>query len=85
MYTPEQRKAIKDMVVEVSASMTRMEGEKSLIKEAIAKVSTDHSIEKKILSRVARTFHAQSYVTATGDFDEFQTVYEEVFEPEKSI
>lgn len=85
MYTPEQRKRIKDMVTEVSASMTRMEGEKGLIKAAIEEASKDLTIKKKILSRLARTFHNQSYVAASGDFDEFQTAYEEVFEPSKTI
>lgn len=84
-HSPETRKAIKEMVVEVSGSMTRTEGERSFQSEAIKKVAEEHGVDKKVLRRMARAYHNQNYDVEKANFDDFETAYEEVFNPGASI
>lgn len=72
-------KAIKDLTFEVSASMTRSEGERDFVKEAIKKVSEDHSIDKKILRKLCTTYHKQRFHTEKADNEQFQETYEKIF------
>lgn len=52
MLTPEQKKAIKGLATEVSNSFTRIEAERDLIKNAIDDISSEHELDKKILTRL---------------------------------
>lgn len=76
----EVKKAIKDLVGEVSGAMTRMEAERDFVKEAIAAVAKDHDLDKKILSKMCKTYHRQRFHTEKQDNDEFENTYAEVFE-----
>ena len=76
----EAKKAVKGLVGEVSASMTRMEAEKDLIKEAIKAIADDHDLDKKLLSKMCKTYHKQRFHTEKQDNEEFETAYAEVFD-----
>ena len=76
----EAKKAIKGLVTEVSGSMTRIEGERDLIKEAITSIAKDHDLDKKILRKMCKTYHAQRFHTEKQDNDEFIETYAEVFD-----
>lgn len=78
--SPEVKKAIKDLVGEVSGSMTRIEGEKDLIKDAIAAIASDHELDKKILKKMCMTYHKQRFHTEKQDNDQFEETYAEVFD-----
>ena len=83
LQDPQIRQAVKAAVGEVSASMTRMEAERDLIKEIAKKLNEDHGISKKIFLKTAKAYHKQSYDREVADFDEFQTVHETLFGPQK--
>jgi hypothetical protein len=76
----EAKKAVKGLVGEVSGSMTRMEAERDLIKEAIKAIADDHDLDKKILRKMCRTYHKQRFHTEKQDNEEFETAYAEVFD-----
>lgn len=78
--SPEVKKAIKDLVTEVSDSMTRMEAERDLIKEAIVSIAADHELDKKILRKMCRTYHKQRFHTEKQDNERFEETYVEVFD-----
>lgn len=75
---PAVRKIVRDAIGEISASMTRMEAERDLIKEIIKKLNEDHQLSKKALSKMAKAYHKQSFSKEVEDADEFQTLYETV-------
>ena len=75
-YSDEAAKAIKGMVSEVSASMTRMEGERDLINESIKKVASDHEIDKKVLRKLASIYHKQLYHTVKQENEQVEESYE---------
>lgn len=75
---PAARKAIKDCMNEISASMTRIEGERDFIKEAISKVCEDYELNKKTFRRLAKTFHKQNFSREVAEHEEFETMYEQL-------
>jgi uncharacterized FlgJ-related protein len=78
--SPADRKKIKDAMDEISASMTRIEAEKDLIKEIIVELNDNFKISKKILNKMAKTYHKQNFINEQQDHEEFETLYSEVVE-----
>ena len=84
-FSDEAAKAIKGMVIEVSASMTRMEGERDLINESIKAVAADHEIDKKVLRKLASIYHKQVYHTVKQENEQVESSYAFLFKPDESI
>lgn len=76
--SPADRKKIKDAVQEISNSLTRMEAERDLIKEIVKEVSAEHQIPKKILAKIAKTFHKQNLTQEVADHEDFVDLYDTV-------
>lgn len=76
--SPADRKKIKDALQEISDSMTRVDAEKDLIKEAINELHDNFKISKKILNKMARTYHKQNFLNEQQNHEEYETLYEEV-------
>lgn len=72
--------AVKGMIAEVSGAMTRIEGERELIKEAIKKVADDHDLDKKVLKQLARIYHKQIFHTIKADNETVEETYSFLFE-----
>lgn len=81
----EGKKALKDFCVEMSASMFRGEAERDLQKEAIKDFADNYEIEKKILRKMARVYHKQNFFSTVEEQNEFEAVYNQVFETDKEI
>jgi hypothetical protein len=75
---PEVRKKVAAAMGEMSAAMTRIEAERDLIKEIIKKLNEDHGLSKKILAKMGKAYHKQSFSKEVEESEEFQTLYEEV-------
>lgn len=75
---PEARKAIRKVLDELSGSMTRIEGERDYITETIKKLSEEYQINKKVLRRMAKTYHRQNFSSEIAENEEFETMYEQV-------
>lgn len=76
--SPEQKKELQDAVREISASMTRTEAERDLIREIVKDQSAKHSIPKKIISKIAKTYHKQNLTQEIADHEEFVELYDSV-------
>lgn len=76
-------KQIKDCLFEVSASMTRVEAEKDLIKEAIAELSESTDIPKKFLNKITRLFHKQNREEVGAEQDSTSELYDRIFQSAK--
>jgi hypothetical protein len=75
---PDVRKKVAAAMGEISAAMTRMEAEKDLIKEIVKKLNEDHGLSKKVLNKMGRAYHKQSFSKEVEEHSEFETLYEEV-------
>lgn len=75
---PAARSAIKKCMDEISASMTRTEGERDFIKEAIANICEEYELNKKTIRKLARTYHKQNFSKEVAEHEEFETMYEQL-------
>jgi hypothetical protein len=75
---PADRKKVFDAITEISNSMTRISAERDFIKDAVASVSDKFQIPKKIVAKMARVYHKQSFNAESEQNEEFESLYEEV-------
>lgn len=73
---PRARQAIKKCLDELSGSMTRIEGERDLIKEAIKNICEEYELSKKTFRRLAKTYHKRNFSREVAEHEEFETMYE---------
>lgn len=76
--TPEQKNDLHKAIREISDSMTRTEAERDLIKEIVKDQSDQLQIPKKVISKIAKTFHRQNLAQEVADHEEFVELYEKV-------
>lgn len=76
---PTTLKTIKDALFEISASMTRVEGEKDLQKTALADLAEKTEVPKKYLARMAALYHRQNKSEVEGDQELISELYDMVF------
>lgn len=77
---PADRAKIKKMLGEVSNSMTRIEGERDLIKETIKEMSQEFNLSKRQLNRMAKVYHKQNFSREKEDHEEFEELYTTIVE-----
>ena len=78
VLTPEQKKDLQNAIREISNSMIRTEAERDLIKEIVKEQSDQLQIPKKIINKIAKTFHKQSLHQEVADHEDFVELYEKV-------
>ena len=76
--SPEQKKELQGAIREISASMTRTEAERDLVREIVKDQSQKHQIPKKIISKIAKTYHKQNLTQEIEDHEEFVELYDSV-------
>jgi hypothetical protein len=76
--SPTDRKAILECMKEISASMTRTEGEREFIREAIKEICEKHQLSKKTFRRMAKVYHKQNFSLELEEHEEFETMYETI-------
>jgi len=72
------KKALKGVLDELSNSMLRAKSEKEFQKEAIADAAEKFNMNKKILRKMAKVYHNNSFTEEVMEMEEFQTLYESV-------
>ena len=76
--SPTDRKAILDCMKELSASMTRTEGERDFQREAIKELCDNLELSKKTFRRMAKVYHKQNFTKEIEEHEEFETMYETI-------
>jgi hypothetical protein len=75
------RKKFFGAIQEISNSMLRIEAERDLIRETIKEKSDEFKIAKKVISKIAKTYHKQNLATVEADHEEFVELYDEITRP----
>jgi hypothetical protein len=78
LSNPADKKAIRDALREISGALTRIEGERTLISEAIKNVAEKYEIPKKTFRRMAKVYHKQNFNEEQETHQEFELLYETV-------
>ena len=76
VLTDDQKKKLQGAIREISNSMTRTEAERDLIREIVKEQSAELQIPKKIISKIAKTYHKQNLTQEVADHEEFVELYE---------
>lgn len=79
LQDPSVKQAIRAALGEASASLTRIEAERDLIKEIAKKMNEDHDITKRTFNRLLKAYHKQSFQTDVTELNEFTDLYERLF------
>lgn len=75
---PADRKKIQGVLQEASNSLTRIEAERDLIKEMVKDVSKEYDLPKRVVNKLIKVYHKQSFQEECVTHDEFETLYETV-------
>ena len=75
---PADREKLLKVIREVSDSMARAQGEKEYIREAIADISKQLQLPKKIAAKMAKVYFKQNYDEEVAVHDQFETLYETI-------
>ena len=76
--TDEQKKQLKGAIQEISNSLLRSEAERDLVREIVKEQSAELQIPKKIISKIAKTYHKQSLTQDIQDHEDFVELYDKV-------
>ena len=76
--TDEQKKQLKGAIQEISNSMLRSEAERDLIREIVKEQSAELQIPKKIITKIAKTYHKQSLTQDIQEHEDFVELYDKV-------
>ena len=71
---PAMVKKIIDCTKEVSASKTRIEGERDFIKEAITNLAEETQIPKKLLNKFANDYHKSKFAEVVAGNEEYEAL-----------
>lgn len=77
---PQILKDIKDACIELSASMTRMEGEKDFQKEALKALAENTEVPVKFLKKIAALYHKSTRDQVEADGESALELYDKVFQ-----
>jgi archaellum component FlaC len=77
-YSPEQKKAIKDCLQEISNSLTRVEAERDNIREIINRMAEEFEMNKRISRKLARIYHKRNIEEERAEQEELNNTYDEV-------
>lgn len=70
-----QQRILMDGLKEISIHLSRIEGEREAIKDIVDSVKDEISVPKKIINRLARTYHKQNFAEQNIEDKEFAKLY----------
>lgn len=79
---PATIKRIKDCMLEVSGSMTRIAGEREFIKEAIKDLAKEVELPKSYLNKMSKLYHRQNISQVAADQEALNELYGKIFDVE---
>jgi hypothetical protein len=74
-FDENQLKSIHDALSEISNEMTIIDSHKEAIKDVIDALYDNFKIPKKVLRRMAKTHHKQSFQEEVTEDNEFEALY----------
>ena len=76
--SPENKLKLLDALKEISASMARVEAERDLMKSLKNDVCDELELNRKVLNKLARTYHRGNYSEEVEMHKDFEELYETV-------
>jgi Transcriptional regulator DsbA len=79
-FDEEQLKILKSGLKELSDVFTMQESQKEVVKEIVGNLNEELKIPKKIISKLARTYHKRNYSEVVAEQEEFELLFEGITE-----
>ena len=70
-----QQKTLIDGLKEISVHLSRVDNEKAAVKDIVDAVKDEIDLPKKIINRLARTYHKQNFAEQNTEDKEFAKLY----------
>ncbi len=77
---PDDRKALKAVIVEMTNSLERIDQEKEQMKDIADAAEEKFEIKKKYINKMARTMFKSNYADLQSETEHFEYLYEAVIE-----
>jgi archaellum component FlaC len=71
----DQLKALREGSKEISIHLTKIEIEREGIKDIVSSLKDELKIPKKIINRIAKTYHKQNFAEVSVEDTEFAALY----------
>lgn len=75
---PADREKLFKVIRECSDAMTRMQGEKDYIKEAVADISKQLQLPKRLVAKMVKVYYKQNYDEEVATHEQFEQLYETI-------
>jgi cyanate lyase len=75
---PTDKQKLKNIIVEITNCMARIDGEKDAIKEMVEDASEKFDLEKKIIRKIAKTMYKADYDSVVAENEHFYEMYETI-------
>jgi len=73
------REAVKEVLQEMSVAMDIIREQRTVIKDLVDAGSETHGLNKRQLRKIAKVFHDNSFAETKGDYEDFDTLYRDIF------
>jgi len=80
MVSEDDRRSMKNMIVEMTNCLERIAAEQDQMKEIAADAESKFNIKKKIVKRMAKTMYKSNYSDLQKETEHFELLYEAVVE-----
>jgi hypothetical protein len=81
---PEDRKKLKAALTEITHCYQRMDDERSAVKDIVSSISENFGLQKKVITKLARTMYKRDYLSLQQENEDFEVLYENIVENGKS-
>jgi hypothetical protein len=79
-FDEEQLKVLKSGLKELSDVFTMQESQKEVVKEIVSNLNEELNIPKKIISKLAKTYHKRNFESVSMENEEFELLYSGIIE-----
>ena len=78
LSNPEDRQKLLKVIKDCSDSMTRAKSEKDFVREAVAEISEELEVPKRLVNRMVKVYHKQNYDEEVATHEQFEQLYETI-------
>jgi alkylated DNA repair dioxygenase AlkB len=78
LSNPKDREKLLGVLSECSDSLTRVQSEKDLIRQAVKDVCEELELPKRLVNKLVKVYHKQNYDEEVATHEQFESLYETV-------
>ena len=84
-FTEEQLRILKNGMKEMSDVFTMQESQREVIKDILGNLHEELKIPKKLIRKMAKTYHKRNFEEVVAEQEEFELLYEGIVTKSKDV